>query len=287
MARLFMFALLIIGAAGARTLTETSASADATTDAGGADASTPSIPTVVPSIPSIPLTPTAMPTAPVQLNSAGDFVILSKSGITDVPSSEVSGGDVGTSPITGAAIHLTCSEVADGNVYAVNAAGPAPCSVMDPNRLTTAVNDMEAAYTAAANRDADDDKKEVGAGEISGMTLSPGTYKWSTSVLINTDVTLEGDAGGLFSESVWIFQISQQLSIAPAMKVLLTNGAQAKNVFWQVAGAVTLGTTSEFEGTILTKTMIAMNTGASINGRLLAQTAVTLQKVSVKMVDPK
>ena len=65
------------------------------------------------------------------------------------------------------------------------------------------------------------------------------------------------------------------------MKVTLAGGVQAKNVFWQTAGAVSLGTTAHFEGTILSKTMVAMNTGASINGRLLAQTAVTLQSNTV------
>ena len=87
--------------------------------------------------------------APVNLGTSGNYVILSKSGITDVPASAVT-GDVGTSPITGAAITgLTCTEVT-GTIYTVDAAGPAPCSVMHPTRLTKAVSDMEAAYTDAA-----------------------------------------------------------------------------------------------------------------------------------------
>ena len=125
--------------------------------------------------------------APVNLGTAGNFVILSKSGITDVPTSAVT-GDVGTSPITSAAIAgLTCIEVI-GTIYTVDAAGPAPCSVMHPARLTTAVSDMEAAYTNAAGRAAN--VTELGTGNIGGLTLPPGVYKWSSAVTIPTDVTL-------------------------------------------------------------------------------------------------
>jgi hypothetical protein len=207
--------------------------------------------------------------APVNLGTAGNFVILSKSGITDVPTSPIT-GDVGTSPITGAADHLTCAEVI-GNVYSVDAAGPAPCSVMDSARLTTAVLDMQTAYTDAAGRPTPD-FLDLGSGNIGGLTLVPGIYKWSTGVTIQTDVTLSGGPN-----DVWIFQIAQDLSMASTKTVILSGGAQARNIFWQVAGKATLGTTSHFEGIILSKTAINLQTGASINGRLLAQTAVTLQ----------
>ena len=82
-------------------------------------------------------------------------------------------------------------------------------------------------------------------------------------------------------DDVWIFQVAGTLNQANATHVTLAGGALAKNIFWQVAGAVTLGTTAHFEGVILAKTMIAVNTGASVNGRLLAQTAVTLQMNAV------
>lgn len=211
----------------------------------------------------------AAPEAPVNLASAGDFTVLSKSGITDVFKTAID-GNVGTSPITGAAIGLTCAEV-NGIIYTVDAAGPLPCSVTDPTRLTAAVGDMEAAYNDAAGRTLPD-AVDLGAGEIGGLTLAPGLYKWNTNVNISTDVTL---AGG--PDDVWIFQVAGTLDEASARNVTLAGGAQAKNVFWAVAGAVTIGTTAHFEGTVLTKTMIAMKTKASINGRLLAQTAVTLQ----------
>jgi hypothetical protein len=114
---------------------------------------------------------------PVNLRSAGDFVILTKSGITDVPTSAVT-GDVGTSPITGAADLLTCTEV-DGSVFSVNAAGPEPCRIKDPTKLTTAVLDMETAYEDAAGRK-DPDFTNWERGDIGGLTLEPGLYKWSS-----------------------------------------------------------------------------------------------------------
>jgi hypothetical protein len=210
---------------------------------------------------------------PVNLGSAGTFAILSKSGITDVYASAIV-GDVGTSPITGAALLLTCGEVS-GKIYTVDAAGPLPCAVTDPSFLTVAVGDMGFAYDDAAGR-ARPDFTELGAGEIGGLTLAPGLYKWGTGLLISTNVTLSGGP-----DDVWIFQVAGTLNQASATRVTLAGGANARNIFWQVAGAVTIGTTAHFEGVVLGKTMIAVNTGASVNGRLFAQTAVTLQMNAV------
>ena len=207
---------------------------------------------------------------PVNLGSAANFAILSKSGITNVPSSVIR-GDVGSSPITGAAIGLTCPQVT-GTIYTVNAAGPLPCRVVNPTRLTSAVGAMGTAYNDAAGRTLPK-AVNLGAGQIGGLTLAPGLYKWTSNVSISTDVTLRGGPNDVF-----ILQIAGTLTQAAAKKVILTGGAQAKNVFWQTGGAAAIGTTAHFEGTILSKTLIAMKTGASINGRLLAQTAVTLQK---------
>ncbi|MBU4138769.1 MAG: DUF3494 domain-containing protein [Euryarchaeota archaeon] len=211
---------------------------------------------------------------PVNLGTADNFVILSKSGITNVPTSAIT-GNIGTSPITGAAITGLddCSQVT-GTIYTVNAAGPA-CRVVNPALLTTAVLDMQTAYTDAAGRTLPD-ATELGAGNIGGMTLTPGLYKWSTGVTIPTDVTISGS-----STDVWIFQIAGTLDIASAKQVILSGGAQAKNIYWQVAGATTLGTTSVFNGNILAKTNIAIQTGATLNGRALAQTAVTLDANAV------
>ena len=210
---------------------------------------------------------------PVALGLAGDFVILSKSGITDVPSSAIT-GDIGTSPITGAAIGVTCAEVT-GTIYTVDAAGPA-CRIQDENKLTVAVGDMQTAYTDAAGRTLPD-FTELGAGDISGMTLVPGLYRWGSSLGITGGVTLSGGA-----EDVWIFQVAGDLSAETGAIVTLSGGAQPKNIFWQVGGQATLHTTAQFKGIILSKTLVAMNTGAKLDGRAFAQTAVTLEKNAVK-----
>lgn len=209
----------------------------------------------------------------VDLGLAGSFVILSKSGITNVYPSVIT-GDVGSSPITGAAILVTCTEVT-GTIYSVDPAGPLPCVVNDATRLTTAVGDMQTAYTDAAGR-SNPDFINLGAGDIGGKTLTPGLYKWTSAVIIPTDVTISGGPNDVF-----IFQIAGTLTMSSAVKFILAGGVQARNIFWQTAGAVTLGTTSHFEGNILGQTGINMQTGATLNGRMLAQTAVTLQMNTV------
>ena len=210
--------------------------------------------------------------AVVNLGVAGDFAILSKSGITDVFKSTVT-GDIGASPITGAAIHLTCAEVT-GIVYSVDAAGP-PCRLTNASKLTTAIGNMQAAYTDAASR-SNPDFLNLGAGNIGGRTLTPGLYNWTSALIIPSDITISGSA-----TDIWIFQVAGTLNMSSGVRITLRGGAQAKNIFWQTAGAVTLATTSHFEGIILSKTGINLQTNASINGRLLAQTAVTLEMNTV------
>ena len=209
----------------------------------------------------------------VNLGIAGNFAILSKTGLTNVAQSAVT-GNVGASPITGRSILVSCAEVT-GTIYTVDVNSLLPCSVINPVMLTTAVSDMEAAYTDGAGR-TNPDFIEFGAGNIGGQTLTPGLYKWSTGVLIPTDVTISGGPN-----DVWIFQVAGNLTMSAAMKITLTGGAQAKNIFWVIASTVTIGTTSHFEGNILCQTSINLRTGASINGRTLAQTAVTLQMNTV------
>lgn len=212
------------------------------------------------------------PNAMVNLGAAGHYVILSTSGITDVSPSQVT-GNVGTSPITGAADHLSCAEVT-GKVYSVDSSGPPPCSIQAPSNLGNAVQDMQTAYTDAAGRPAT--ITELGGGNIGGLTLAPGVYSWTTDVTIPSNLSLKGG-----SHAVWIFQTSKDLIVSGGKAVMLRGHAQAHNVFWQVAGKVDLGTTSHLEGIVLSKTLISMETGASINGRLLGQTAVTLQMNTV------
>lgn len=212
--------------------------------------------------------------APVSLGTAGNFVLLSKSGISTTGATHIT-GDIGVSPIdstaftgfhnyTLASTYATADEVI-GKLYAANFAAPTP------TYLTTAISDMEIAFTDAAGR-TNPTATELGAGNISGLTIVPGLYKWGTGVLITgAGVTLSGGAN-----DVWIFQIAQDLTVNSGAIITLAGGAQAKNIFWQVSGQTALGTTVQFKGNILSQTLISLNTGATLQGRTLAQTAVTL-----------
>ena len=216
---------------------------------------------------------------PVNLRTASNYVILAKSGISTVPSSAVV-GDIAVSPIDSTAITGFSLTHAAGSAFATSSqltgkAYAADYGVPTPATLTTAIGDMQTAYNDAAGR-VTPDFTERGAGQIGGLTLVPGLYKWGTDVLISTDVTLNGSA-----TDVWIFQIAGKLIQANGKKVILKGGAQAKNIFWQAFGVVSLGTGAHSEGIIMAKTSISLATGASVNGRLLAQTAVTLQANSV------
>ena len=211
--------------------------------------------------------------APVNLGEAGNYAILTKAGITTTGTTAIT-GNMGVSPIASTAMtgfglvlsgsgQFSTSSLVTGQVYASNYSIPTPAS------LTTAIGDMQHAYTDAAGRTTPPPTSLPS--EIGGLTLAPGLYKASTAVGISTNVTLNGGPN-----DVWIFQISKGLTQASGTRVNLTGGAVASNVFWQVAGVVAIGTTADMEGEVLGATGITMNTGAKANGRLLAQTSVTL-----------
>jgi hypothetical protein len=215
--------------------------------------------------------------AVVDLGQAGNYVILAKTAINNNSTSAIT-GDIALSPaatsyITGFSLtdftgYATSAQIT-GKAFAADMASPTPVN------LTTAVENMITAYNDAAGRPSPD-FLELGTGNIGGKTLTPGLYKWTTTVTMPSDVVISGGAN-----DVWIFQISGDLSMSSAVNITLTGGAQAKNIFWQIAGQATLGTTSHFEGIILSKTGITFQTSASINGRALAQTAVILDSNAV------
>ena len=219
--------------------------------------------------------------AVVDLGTAENYVILAKTAINNNPTSAIT-GDLGLSPaatsyITGLALtnatgYATSSQVT-GEVYAADMASPTS------SNLTTAVSNMITAYNDAAGRTSPD-FSELGTGNIGGKTLTAGLYKWTSTVTIPTNITISGDAN-----DVWIFQIAGDLTQSSAVNITLTGGALAKNIFWQVAGTVSIGTTAHFEGVILSQTGITLGTGASINGRALAQTSVILDANTV--VEPQ
>jgi hypothetical protein len=218
--------------------------------------------------------------APVNLGTAGNFAILAKTGVSTTGTTVVV-GDIGLSPaaatyITGFGLIMdasgtfSTSSLVVGNVYAADYTDPTP------TKMTTAVSDMETAYTNAAGRTSPD-YTELYTGNVTGQTLTHGLYMWSTGVVVSAGgVTISGTAS-----DVWIFQIAQNLELANGAIVTLSGDAQASNIFWQVAGQVTLGTTAALKGIILCQTLIEMQTGATLNGRALAQTAVTLDANTV------
>lgn len=222
---------------------------------------------------------TTAPGVPVNLGTAINFAILSKAGISTVPASSIL-GDIGVSPAAATAITdfslvldasgvFSTSTQVTGNVYAADYSPPTPLN------LTTAVSDMERAFTDAAGRAPD--VTEAFAGSINTpQTLTPGVYKWGTGLAINADVTLSGTA-----TDVWIFQIAQDLVVSSTTTIGLAANALPENVFWQVSGLVDLGTTSTLNGIVLTATSVTVSTNATVNGRLLAQTAVTLDQATI------
>ena len=277
LATLFPFAVLFAGACGA-------VASDSTEDGGSGD-----LAMAQPDLRSNnPRNPVGLGPAPVELGSvtnlaaAGSYVLLAKTGITNVTGSAISGGHLGLSPaaasfITGFslvadatnAFSTSPSVVQPGKIYASNYAAPTP------SNLTTAVLAMQGAYSDAAGR-TNPDFLNLGSGNLGGKTLAPGLYTWGTDVTIPTDVTIAGGAS-----DVWIFQISNNLDLSSAKNVPLSGGAQAKNIFWQVAGNVTIHANAHFEGIILSQTAITLQTYASMHGRALAQSLVAIDNNAI------
>jgi hypothetical protein len=225
----------------------------------------------------------------VNLRSAGDYVILTKTGISTVPSSVIT-GDIAVSPIDSVALTgfdklveeatFSKSDQVSGRCYAADYGGDTPA------KLTSAVSDMETAYTDASGRTAAvAPKLNLGGGTLGGAIggadapLTPGIYTFGTVVTISLDITFDGS-----STDVFIIQIAGDLIQAANKKVILKNGALAKNIFWQVAGYVDVGVGAHMEGIILGKTAVTFKTGSSLNGRILAQTRCNLDQATIAEV---
>jgi methionine-rich copper-binding protein CopC len=208
----------------------------------------------------------------INLGEAGNYAILAKTAITNASTCAII-GNVGLSPaatalVTGFALtnanEGSNSIQVTGKIYAADMAAPVPTD------LSMAVANMVAAYTNAAGR-TNPGFSEMGAGTIGGLTLAPGLYKWTTGVTMPSNVTISGTAN-----DIWIFQIAGDLNMSNAVRITLAGGAIASNIYWQVAGQATLGTTSHLEGNLMTLTGITFKTGASLTGRALSQTSVIL-----------
>jgi hypothetical protein len=231
----------------------------------------------------------------VNLLSAGNYAILTKSGISTVPDSVIT-GDIAVSPIAATAItgfsltmdsgntFSTSSQLSTGKAFAATYSSPIPA------HLTSAVSAMEAAYTDAAGRvNSDGDRINLGGGILGGKfggaetQLTPGVYTFGKDVIIGDDITFEGTGTGEGEgeSDIFIIQIAGKLTQTANINVILSNGALAKNVFWQVAQEVAVGAGAHLEGIILAKTSVLFETGSSLNGRVLSQTACDLQKATI------
>lgn len=216
----------------------------------------------------------------VNLASAGNYVILTRAGLTNIPTSAIT-GHVGTSPIDSTAITgldlvldasgtFSTSSQVTGRVYAADYTEPTP------TELTQAINDAGAAFLDADSKIAT--VIDVGGGNLTGLDLAPGVYRWGTGVQVDSAsaVTLTGSA-----TDVWVFQVGGDITMNPGSRVTLAGGALPQNVFWRTAGVAALDTTAHLEGVVLSESAITLGTGATVNGRLIASTEVTLDANTV------
>jgi len=212
---------------------------------------------------------------PVPLGTSANYAILAQTAITTTGNTAIT-GNVAVSPISSAAMTgfglvrssdgtSSTSSLVRGSVYAADYSSPTP------SILTTAVNDITKAYNNAAGR-INPDFLNVGAGNLIGVTLTPGLHKWTSAVTLGGIITFIGSPSDVF-----ILQVSGALTFSPSSQIVLLGGALPKNIFFQVAGQATLGVSAQVQGVILGKTGIAFGPGASLNpGRAFAGTAITL-----------
>jgi len=217
----------------------------------------------------------------VPLASAGNYTILTQNGVTTTGTTAITGNIGSTaaaSSTTGFSESLatdgtyatSAQVIGGGRMYAFDYAVPTPAA------MTQAIADAGAAFNDA------DNVKIVGVGNldlgtpvgnITGMTLDPGVYEWTAAgvVVDAAGVTLTGG-----TTDVWVFKTPGGITMNSGATVTLAGGALPQNVFWRADGVVALGTTANLKGIVLSGSNITLANGATVNGRLIATTAVTL-----------
>lgn len=214
----------------------------------------------------------------VPLGTAGNYTILAMAGVTTTGTSAITGhvgsasaasNTTGFSETLDASNTFATSAQVTGRMYAIDYAEPTP------TQLTTATaTDATAAFTSASNKVISvGDFANVGGGILTGLTLPPGVYEWDTGVSVadGGTVTLTGIA-----TDVWVFKIAGGITMNPGATVTLAGGALPQNVFWRTAGVAALDTTANLKGIVLSGSSVTMASGATVNGRLIATTNVTL-----------
>jgi hypothetical protein len=230
---------------------------------------------------------TATATAPVDLKTAGNYVMLAKSGISTVPTSSIT-GDIGVSPIAATAItgfslvldsagqHSTSSQVT-GEVHA------ASYGLGVAAELTQAVLDMQAAYTDASSRLSDpSDPRGLNfkGGLIGGQTLTPGVYTFTVAVTVASDLTFSGGP-----DDIWIIKTTAVLTLGANVDIILVGGAQAKNIIWQGAVNAAIGAGASMAGIMLMFTDVLFATGSSLEGQIYSQTAINIQMATITQAE--
>lgn len=198
----------------------------------------------------------------VPLGTASSFVVLAGSAITNTGPTTL-GGDVGLSPAGPSSITgFNTVTQSSGTVHAADGVA------------LNAQNDLTIGYVNAAGQQ----PTTAIPTELGGSTLLPGVYSSGTFGITNT-LTLDAQGD---PNAVWVFKAGSTLITASNSSISLINGAQACNVFWQVSSSATLGTSSSFLGTVMALTSITLNTGATVDGRVLARNgAVTMDSNTI------
>ena len=226
---------------------------------------------------------------PVLLGLAGEYAILAAAGISTVPGSSIT-GSIAVSPIaatgmTGFSLTQDSSGIysksdqVTGQAFAANYGGVTPAV------LTVAVGDMRTAYTDASSRSwtgTADTNLNVKAGTITGETFIPGVYRWGSDITFADKIYIKGN-----KHSRYIFQTTGNVVTGSGANVILQDDGSGfgmpdpANIVWVIAGYLDVGTTGHMEGIFLTKTKAVLKTGSSLNGRILAQTACTLDQATI------
>jgi hypothetical protein len=225
---------------------------------------------------------------PVDLGAAENYAILAQTGIDSVPASAIT-GDIAVSPIAAAAM-TGFDLIMDGGTRSTSTqvtgfAYASSYSVPTPAALSAAVGAMGDAYLDAEGRSTDVAARiNLGSGILGGnfggptAPLTAGVYTFSTDVLITNNIIFDGEGD---SDAIFIIQIAGNLIEDASYRVDLVNGAQTKNIVWQVAGYVSVMAGAHMEGILLVKTKVDFITGSTLNGRVLAQTACNLQSATI------